>query len=308
MAGALGIWLGVSLGPSPLDPDAPPPTSQHALLLLAVFGSAALAIVVGLVMNAVRAVVVRGALPAGRYRGPSIVVLLLLATIVSTVGIIPAIGDLMALEGGLEVSAGGALLILTVTQAGLVTVAIAFVAIPKALAGVRLLAPHGKARSVLLGFGLAIPAWIGATLLSYILTRLLELLGRQPQGGVVEQAIARLDPTVLLLAIVLVAPVAEELFFRGVVLNAWLREYGERYAVLGSSALFAAIHADIASWDALVGSLVSVVPILGLGIGLALVYRHTESLLAPIAMHAGFNAISLTVALVARLNGVEIPV
>jgi membrane protease YdiL (CAAX protease family) len=308
LAGAVGIWLGLNLGPNPLAPDAPVPTSDRALLLLALFGGAGLAIVVGLIMNAVRAVVVREALPASRYRGPSIIVLLLLANVVAAVAIIPAVGDYLALESGGEVSASGALLILTVTQMGLVAVAVAFVAVPRALAGVRLLPPRGAVPSVLLALLLAIPAWIGATLVSYILTRLLELLGRAPQPGVVEQAITRLDPTVLLLAIVLIAPVAEELFFRGLVLNAWLREYGVRRAVLGSAALFAAIHTDVRTLDTVIGSVVSVVPIFGLGIALALVYRRTGSLLAPIAMHAGFNAISLAVALIARLNGVEIPV
>jgi membrane protease YdiL (CAAX protease family) len=109
------------------------------------------------------------------------------------------------------------------------------------------------------------------------------------------------------LAIVLVAPVAEELFFRGVVLNAWLREYGERRAVLGSAALFAAIHADIRSVDALIGSVVQVVPIFGLGIALALICLRTRSLVGPMAMHATFNAISLTLALLARLNGWDLP-
>jgi membrane protease YdiL (CAAX protease family) len=307
VAGIAGIWLGISLGPISLDPNAQLPTSERALLTLAVVGGGGLAIAVGLVMNAVRAVVVREALPASRYRGPSIVVLLLLATIVTAVLSIAVVGDVLAFEEGGEVSVGGALLILTATQMGLVAVAMAFVAIPRALAGVRLLPPRGTARSILLGLGLAIPAWIGATTLGYILTRLLELLGRSPEVGVVEEAIARLDPTVLILAVILVAPVAEELFFRGVVLNAWLREYGERRAILGSAALFAAIHANPTTWDAFIGSAVSVVPIFGLGLALAVLYRRTGSLLAAMALHAGFNAISLTLALLARLLGWELP-
>jgi uncharacterized protein len=308
VAGIIGIWLGFNLGANPLNPDAPPVSADRALLILAAFGGGAIAILVGLIMNAVRAVIVRAALPPSRYRGPSIMVLLVLATIVSVIISTVAVTDLLAFERGEAVSVGGALLILTVTQMGLVAIAIGFVAIPRALIGVRLLPPRAPFRSVLLGLGLAVPAWIGATLLGYILIRLLELLGRDPQAGVVEQAIARLDPTVLILAVVLVAPVAEELFFRGVVLNAWLREYGVRAGVFGSAALFAVIHADISSWNALIGSVANVVPIFGLGIVLALVYRQTQSLVAPMALHAGFNAISLTVALVARLNGVEVPV
>jgi membrane protease YdiL (CAAX protease family) len=308
VGGFAAVWLGfIIAGPGGFDPERSLSIDRAVLVLAAVAGGG-LAVVIGLVMNAVRALVVRQPLPPTRYRGPSIGVLLLLATIVSVIVSIAAAGDALAFQNGGEVSVGGALIILTATQAGLVAVAIGFVAIPKALdGGIRLLPPLRVGRSVLLGVVAALAAWIGVTLLSEILTRLLELAGREPQAGVVQEAVSRLDPTVLILAVVLVAPVAEELFFRGVVLNAWLREYGERRAVLGSAALFAAIHADIRSTDALIGSVVQVIPIFGLGIALALVCLRTRSLLAPMAMHASFNAISLTLALLARLNGWEIP-
>jgi membrane protease YdiL (CAAX protease family) len=307
VGGFVGVWLGFVLaGPNALDPEESLPLDRAVLVLGAILGGG-LAVVVGLVLNAVRALVVRQPLPASRYRGPSVGVLLLLAIVVSVIVSIAAAGDALAFQEGGEVSVGGALIILTATQVGLVAVAIGFVAIPKALVGVRLRPPLGVGRSVMLGIGAAMAAWIGVTLLSEILTRLLELFGREPQAGVVQEAVSRLDPTVLILAVVLVAPVAEELFFRGVVLNAWLREYGERRAVLGSAALFAAIHADIRSVDALIGSVVQVVPIFALGIALALVCLRTRSLLAPMAMHATFNAISLTLALLARLNGWDIP-
>jgi membrane protease YdiL (CAAX protease family) len=296
------ILLAILLAPGALDLNALPARGR-AITTLAALAGGALAVVSGLVLNAVRAVVVREALPPSRYRGPSIIVLVMLAQIASLVGSVGAIGDLQAIEDGGPISVGGALLILTVTQAGLLAAAIAFVAIPNALAGVRLLPGRGALRSVGIGLLLAVPAWICAAILGYILTRVLELLGQHPEAGVVEEAIARVDPTVLLLAIVLVAPVAEEIFFRGVVLNAWLREYGERRAVLGSAALFAAIHANPNGWAALVSSLTSVVPIFGLGIALALVYRRSGSLLASIALHAGFNAISLTLALLDRFYG-----
>jgi membrane protease YdiL (CAAX protease family) len=306
LGGFLGIWLGFTLVPDPFDPAPSLPMDRAVLVLAAIVGGG-LAVVIGLVMNAVRALVVRQPLSAERYRGPSVGVLLLLAIVVSVIVSIAAAGDALAFQNGGEVSVGGALIILTATQVGLVAVAVGFVAIPNALVGVRLLPPLRIARSILLGVGAAFAAWIGVTLLSEILTRLLQLFGREPQPGVVQEAVSRLDPTVLILAVVLVAPVAEELFFRGVVLNAWQREYGERRAVLGSAALFAAIHADIRSFDALIGSVVQVVPIFGLGIALALVCLRTKSLVAPMAMHATFNAISLTLALLARLNGWDIP-
>jgi membrane protease YdiL (CAAX protease family) len=287
-----------SLDPASLD-------SAVGVLVALVLGGLALA--VGLVMNAVRAVIVREALPPTRYRGPSVIVLLLIATIVSSIGVLSAGADLLALQSGGEVTVGGSLLLLTITQIGLVVTAAAFVATPRALAGVRLLPERGGARSILLGLVLAIPAWLGATILGLVLTRLLELLGNEPEAGIVDIAVARIDPTVLVLALVLVAPVAEELFFRGVVLNAWLREYGTRAAIFGSAALFAVIHANTASAESLIASVATVVPIFGLGVALALIYRGTGSLAAAMATHAGFNAISVSIALLVRAGVLDIP-
>jgi membrane protease YdiL (CAAX protease family) len=99
-------------------------------------------------------------------------------------------------------------------------------------------------------------------------------------------------------AVVILAPIAEEVFFRGVVFNAWLREGGRRWAYIGSAALFAVIHL----------SLVSLLPIFLLGLALAWVYERTGNLLAPIAMHATVNGISVALALLVRFDVVRLPV
>ncbi|MEX1156278.1 MAG: CPBP family intramembrane glutamic endopeptidase [Chloroflexota bacterium] len=109
--------------------------------------------------------------------------------------------------------------------------------------------------------------------------------------------VERGDPTVVLVAFVVVAPIAEELFFRGVAYNAWIRERGPRFALYGSAVLFALIH----------GSVFALVPIFALGIALALVYRRTGSLPAAMAMHAGFNAISVVLTLLVRQGILNLP-
>jgi hypothetical protein len=299
----VALNMDVLLATESLDPT----LLGRAIGVLAGVVVGALAFVIGLVMNAVRAIIVRRALPPTRYRGPSIWVLLLISTIISSVGAVGAASDLLALQAGGELTVGGSLLLLTITQVGLLATAGIFVIAPSALQGIRLLPERGGARSVLLGLLLAFPAWLSATTLGLILTWLLELLGRQPEPGIVDVAVARIDPTVLVIALVLVAPVAEELFFRGVVFNAWAREYGTRVGMIGSAALFAVIHANLESVDALIASVATVVPIFGLGIALALIYRGTGSLAASMALHAGFNAISVTIALLVRAGVLDIP-
>lgn len=264
------------------------------LFLLALGG---LLLIVGLVTNAIRAVVVRGALPPERYRGPAIGVLLLLAVIVAAVVSLGAGTTAVALLDGGELSVGGTLLLLTSTQLSLLAIVGLLVVAPRALVGVRLLPESGLSRSLGIGLLAAVPAWIGATLLAYLWTALLEGIGLVQGVAIAEAVVERGDPTVVLVAFVVVAPIAEELFFRGVAYNAWIRERGPRFALYGSAALFALIH----------GSVFALVPIFALGIALALVYRRTGSLPAAIAMHAGFNAISVVLTLLVRQGILNLP-
>jgi membrane protease YdiL (CAAX protease family) len=250
-----------------------------------------LLLIIGLILNTVRSLIVRAPLPPNRYRGPAIFVLLLLALVVATIVAVPA-------AIGSDATAGLSLLLLTSTQIGLLAVVGGLIVLPRALEGLHLLPPHHLGRSILLGLGMAIPAWIGATLISALATLLLTRLGFKETPGAAELAVQQSDPTVILVAFLVVAPIAEELFFRGVVYNAWEREWGQRVALFGSAALFAVIHT----------SLFALAPIFALGIALALVYRSTRSLPASMALHAGFNAISVVIAFLVRLHLVKIPI
>lgn len=277
------------------NPD--PQTVQRLILPLLLVAVGGLALIIGLVMNTVRALIVRAALPLGRYRGPAIFVLLAEAVIVGAVVSLLAVSTAVAIFNGGDLSVGGTLVQLTSTQVGLLAVTGGLVVLPRTLAGLRVLPAAHLWRSVAIGVALAIPAWIGVTLLANLSATVLQGLGYPQENGIVSTVMERADPTVIVLAVVLVAPVAEELFFRGVVYNAWEREYGTRAAVIGSAGLFALIH----------GSLVQLLPIFVLGIGLALLYRSTRSLPATMAMHAGFNAVTVVLVLLSRLGVVTLP-
>ncbi len=274
-----------------------PESVQRLIGPLLLLGLGGLLLVIGLVINAVRAIIVRGALPPERYRGPAIFVLLLLAVILGTIVALGAGTTALALFDGGELSVGGSLLLLTSTQIGLLAVAGGLVVAPRALVGVRIVGRTGLGRSLLIGLGAAIPAWIGATLLGALAALVLKAVGLSEPTGPLDTFLERGDPTVILVAFLLVAPAAEEIFFRGVVYNAWEREHGPWVALIGSAALFAVIHT----------SLFALIPIFALGVALALVYRSTRSLAATIAMHAGFNAISVALALLARQGILTLP-
>lgn len=85
---------------------------------------------------------------------------------------------------------------------------------------------------------------------------------------------------VLAVTVVVVAPVVEELFFRGLLLRSIDERWGARAAVIGSSVFFGATHFQLVQF-----------PALALAGGLFAVLAVRAGRLGPaIAAHAGFNA------------------
>jgi membrane protease YdiL (CAAX protease family) len=84
---------------------------------------------------------------------------------------------------------------------------------------------------------------------------------------------------------VVVAPLGEELLFRGVLYPAIKRAGFPGLALWGTSILFAAIHFNLASF----------LPLLLLALVLVWLYEQTDNLLAPIAAHVLFNAANLVI-------------
>ena len=87
---------------------------------------------------------------------------------------------------------------------------------------------------------------------------------------------------VLLLAVV-IAPVAEELLFRGIGFPLLLKRFGLGPAVFVISLVFAAMHMHVPS----------LVPLFAISVGLSLAYVYSGSILVPIVAHAVFNGVNL---------------
>jgi CAAX protease family protein len=82
---------------------------------------------------------------------------------------------------------------------------------------------------------------------------------------------------------IIVAPLAEELLFRGVLYPAIKQAGFPRLALWGSSAAFAGIHLNLPIF----------LPLMVLALVLVWLYEKTDNLLAPIVAHALFNAANL---------------
>jgi membrane protease YdiL (CAAX protease family) len=86
---------------------------------------------------------------------------------------------------------------------------------------------------------------------------------------------------------VVIAPVAEEFIFRGL-LFPFVKQLGyPKLAWIGVSFLFALIHLDAAT----------LIPLFVLALALTWLYEFTDVLLAPIAVHALFNAVNFSLLL-----------
>lgn len=83
---------------------------------------------------------------------------------------------------------------------------------------------------------------------------------------------------------IVLAPIVEEILFRGIAYKA-LRDRGwPRFALVMSSVLFGLIHVNLMTF----------LPLTAFAVVLALLYERTGTLLAPMAAHAFFNAVNFT--------------
>lgn len=97
----------------------------------------------------------------------------------------------------------------------------------------------------------------------------------------------------IIITAVIMAPLLEELVFRGVLQTALMRLMkGRRWpAMLITAAVFSAIHGWVVPTQGLL-------PLFVLGLVFGYVYERTGSLLTPILAHAVFNAMNIAIAMV----------
>ena len=144
---------------------------------------------------------------------------------------------------------------------------------------------------LLVGAGLQ----VGLGLIAYWVV--VDLLGGEaPTQEVVEAAANAVRPVerwMMVLGVVLLAPISEELVFRGVLLGALRRTRTDRFAVVVSAAVFAGIHL-------LDPNAVLAVPFLfvtGIVLGRSVIV--TGRLGRAVAIHAGFNGVTVLALLAA---------
>lgn len=114
-------------------------------------------------------------------------------------------------------------------------------------------------------------------------SRLLEYFGLEVQADLAPIAERLSSPWPFIVTIVLVAPVVEEIFFRGFVFAGLRSRYGWRWAAAISAALFAAAHLQITFF----------LPAFLLGYLLAYLYQSSDSVWPGMIVHALMNGLAM---------------
>ena len=150
---------------------------------------------------------------------------------------------------------------------------------------------NNTGRCLMLGLVTGLGLVLISMVLALLTSQLIQAFGDQvePQKLVTliaeESAKKENIPTLIFFVVmaVVVAPIAEELLFRGILYPA-IKQIGyPRLAAIGTAFLFALFHVNLLTFASL-----TVV-----ALGLIALYEFTDNLLAPITAHAVFNASNL---------------
>ncbi len=138
-----------------------------------------------------------------------------------------------------------------------------------------------------LGWGMAalVAAWI--VVVAYqVLVDALDIEVLKPVSAIHgEESFTMLAVVLTGIAVLLMAPLAEEIFHRGFLVGAIARRWGPAAAVVISAAIFSVLHFDVGS----------LIPFFIVGVAFALAYLKSRNLWASISAHFIFNLVAFAV-------------
>ncbi len=139
----------------------------------------------------------------------------------------------------------------------------------------------GRAAVIAIVFAIvSLPAvlWLNS-LSQLVITKLFGEPPLQPAIQVLEGAQAIRQQIVVAISTMILAPLSEEILFRGVLYRTVQQAGYRRVALVGTSLVFALIH----------GSAMTILPLTVLAMGFCVLYDRTGRLIAPVLAHSAFN-------------------
>jgi membrane protease YdiL (CAAX protease family) len=290
-------WVS-SVGGAALLFLAPLANSDFGRVLLLVSGGAALTL--GLASAAGSQTVDRRARDPGRYRGPAPLLVFGVVLAFSTL-----LSALLVGSGLLQPERPfGFLLGLLLVALGYGVAVWLFAVKSAALSWQEMGWPSADGARLQRGLrsiGVAVAVMVPVTFAISIVGGLLALLLGVEAPDVLPTPRNSADAFAIVLSVAIVAPIGEELFFRGFALTAWLRDLGPRAAVTRSALFFALIHIvniqAVSFGEGAAQALLQTVVILPLGLVLGWLFLR-QGLLGAIGGHMTYNSILLLLLLI----------
>jgi membrane protease YdiL (CAAX protease family) len=163
-------------------------------------------------------------------------------------------------------------------------------------AGIADTPPARIGADVVLGALAAIPVLLATGLIT---GALVQLVGSAPEGSIPVPHDG-VSLVVVLLAAAVVAPIGEEVFYRGFVTTAWARGLGPTTAIVRGGLFFALVHVlTIGGADfshASQAAFIAFAARIPIGLTLGWIFLRRRSLPASIALHATFNTVLVLLA------------
>lgn len=147
--------------------------------------------------------------------------------------------------------------------------------------------PHIFVHGVLLGMAFN----YAASAVANLIVQLFATSSTTSTNQTIVQSILTKYPFWMLISIVILAPVAEEIVFRGVLFT-WLRKYNRILAYLVSGLLFGFVHVAQAVFGGNPAELILMLPYAATGLVLCYVYESCDNLLGSIALHLTNNLLA----------------
>jgi membrane protease YdiL (CAAX protease family) len=269
-------------------------TASGASAWLFLAGTALLGI--GLIAAAGSQAIEHGRRPELAYRGPSPVLAFLVVVCLTFVALIVVLAPLSAL--GLDARSPIAttlnLLITTALYLGVIRL---LVVGPGSLSWreMGVVRPGiAQVRDLLIGAVFAVPVLVVTIALGLVLTRFLA-----PPPPVLPVASDLGGLLANLLSAAVLAPIGEEVFFRGFATTAWARSSGAGRAIVRGALFFALAHVvtlvDATFAEGAQRALYSFIVLLPVSVALGWLFLGRRSLYASIGLHAAYNAINVLV-------------
>jgi membrane protease YdiL (CAAX protease family) len=132
------------------------------------------------------------------------------------------------------------------------------------------------------GYAATVPFVLITLYLSSVILRQ-EPVSSNPMIPMVIEASSAVERVLFFVTIAIMAPLFEEIFFRGFLFNCFRVRFGTAGAIALSAFLFAAVHFDFSVFFGL----------FAIGVMLSFVYYRTQTLLVPVILHSLWNASTL---------------